>query len=219
MKADRRGFDRPIARFALVFLFALPAGLLAAQEPRDALDLYRNNRFEEAIQTCLQEIQEAPNRMDAYAVLAWSYLKLHRYSEALDTSRKAMEINRYDPRMIESAGEALYFLGRGPEALSWFSEYTTLVPTGGRVDSAYYYMGEIFIQTGRYNRADIALSTALYHSPNVANWWARLGWAREKAQDYEWALDAYNKALKLNPNLADAWRGKSRVEELMSGGG
>ncbi len=210
--------DRLAPRLALVLLFILAASFLPAQEQRDALDLYRTGRFEEAIQICLQELQEAPNRMDSYAVLAWSYIKVKRYAEALDATRKAMEINRYDPRMIESAGEALYFLGRWQEALASFSEYTTLVPTGGRADSVYYYMGEIFIQMGRFSRADIALSTALYHSPNVAAWWARLGYAREKAKDYEWSLDAYNKALKLNPNLTDAWRGKARVEQLMSGG-
>ena len=124
---------------------------------------------------------------------------MKRYAEALEAARKAMEINRYDPRMIESAGEALYFLGRWQEALASFSEYTTLVPTGGRVDSVYYYMGEIFIQMGRFSRADIALSTALYHSPNVAAWWSRLGYAREKALDYEWSLGRLQQGAEAQP--------------------
>jgi tetratricopeptide (TPR) repeat protein len=190
----------------------------AAAQQQDALELYRTGRFQEAVDACLLELKEAPNRMDAYAVLTWSLLRMKRYAEALDYSRKAMSISRYDPRMIESAGEALYFLGRGQEALTYFSEYAAMVSTGGRVDSVYYYMGEIFIQMGRFNSADIALSTALYHSPNSAAWWARLGYAREKAQDYRWALDAYDKALKLNPGLVDAVRGRSRVQQLSSGG-
>lgn len=209
--------SRSTTLFAMALLLLLSAVLLPAQD-QDALELYRNNRFEEAIQVCLQELQLAPNRMDAYAVLCWSRLKLRKYADALDSAKKALEINRYDPRLIEAAAEALYFLGRWQEALAYLTEYAALMATGGRIDAAYYYMGEIFIQMGKFNRADIALSTALYHSPNTAAWWARLGYAREKAQDYEWALDAYNKALKLNPNLVDAWRGKTRVEKLMSGG-
>ena len=76
-------------------------------------------------------------------------------------------------------------------------------------------MGEIFIQQGKFSNADIALSTALYHSPNVADWWARLGYARERGQDFQWSLEAYNKALALNPNLVDAVRGRARVEQQL----
>jgi Flp pilus assembly protein TadD len=79
-------------------------------------------------------------------------------------------------------------------------------------------MGEIYIQQGKFANADIALSTALYHSPNIADWWSRLGYAREKAGDSRFALEAYNKALALNPSLVDAQRGKARVEGQSPGG-
>ena len=66
-----------------------------------------------------------------------------------------------------------------------------------------------------YNHADIALSTALHHSPSVSVWWGRLGYAREMAKDYVYALEAYEMALSLNPNLSDAERGRSRVHSAM----
>jgi cytochrome c-type biogenesis protein CcmH/NrfG len=49
----------------------------------------------------------------------------------------------------------------------------------------------------------------------VADWWARLGYARERGGDFQWSLEAYNKALALNPNLVDAVRGRSRVEQQL----
>ncbi len=101
--------------------------------------------------------------------------------------------------------------------MRYFEEYASLVQTGGRIDVVYYYMGEIFIQIGEFNHADIALTTALYHSPNVARWWARLGYAREMAEDYRWSLDAYDKALKLNPSYPEAIRGKNRVQMKLAG--
>ena len=73
-----------------------------------------------------------------------------------------------------------------------------IAPTGDRIDMVYYYMGEIFIRLGEFNHADISISTALYHNPNIARWWSRLGYAREMASDYTYALDAYRKALRLN---------------------
>jgi tetratricopeptide (TPR) repeat protein len=193
-----------------VLLFA--AWRLPAQEKGDALELYRNGDFQKAIELCRQELAEAPNRLDAHAILGWSLLKLKRYPEALEASQKAFAISRYDPRIIEIAAESYYFLGRREEAKRYLEEYAAIAPTGGRIDAVYYFLGEIFIQQGKYNNADIALSTALYHSPNIADWWARLGYAREKAGDFQFALEAYNKALALNPNLVDAQRGKARVE-------
>ncbi len=198
----------------LALLLVSPISV-TAQDKLDAVELYRTGDYEGAIEVCRKELEEMPNRMDAHAVLGWSLMKLRRYQEALEASQEAFQISRYDPRIIETAGEALFYLGRQVEALRYFEEYAAISPTGGRIDSVYYFMGEIFIQQGRYNNADIALSTALYHSPNVADWWARLGYAREKGEDFQWSLEAYNRALALNPNLVDAVRGRSRVEQQL----
>jgi len=201
---------------ALLAVLAVPT--LLGQEKQDALELYRKGDFAAAIDVCRKELEEMPARLDAHAVLGWSLLKLKRYQEALDASQKAFAVSRYDPRIIEIAGEALFYLGRRQEALKYLEDYAAIAPTGGRIDLVYYFMGEIFIQQGKFNNADIALSTALYHSPNTADWWARLGYARERAGDARFALEAYNKALALNPNLVDAQRGKARVEGQSPGG-
>jgi tetratricopeptide (TPR) repeat protein len=197
-----------------IFLSVLPIPV-SAQDKFDAVELYRTGDYEGAIEVCRKELAEMPNRMDAHAVLGWSLLRLERHQEAFEASQAAFQISRYDPRIIETAGEALFYLGRRSEALSYFEEYAAISPTGGRIDIVYYFMGEIFIQQGRFKNADIALSTALYHSPNVANWWTRLGYARERGGDFQWSLEAYNKALALNPNLVDAVRGRSRVEQQL----
>jgi hypothetical protein len=57
----------------------------------------------------------------------------------------------------------------------------------------------------------------VYHTDSVARWWARLGYAREMAEDYRYSLTAYNKALELNSRLSDAIRGKERVEAKLRG--
>ena len=205
-------------RNRLVFfipVLLLGALSIGAQDKYDAVELYRNGDYQGAIEVCRKELEEMPNRMDAHAVIGWSLLKLERYQEALVASQEALQISRYDPRIIETAGEALFYLRRPSEALKYFEEYVNISATGGRIDLVYYFMGEIFIQQGKFNNADIALSTALYHSPNVADWWARLGYARERGGDFQWSLEAYNKALALNPNLVDALRGRSRVEQQL----
>ncbi len=78
-------------------------------------------------------------------------------------------------------------------------------------------MGECYIRLKEFQNADIAISTAVYYEQNNAVWWARLGYARELANALKWASDAYARALKLDPGLGDAQRGKDSVDKKLKG--
>jgi len=188
------------------------------QERPDALLLYQNGDYKEAIEICNSELELRPGNMDSYSVLGWSLIKLGRYQEALENSKEGLKISRYDARIVEIIGEANFYLGKNLEALKWFEEYAVLAPTGGRIDTVYFFMGELFIRMGEYNHAYIAFTTAVFHTPNIARWWARLGYAREMAKDYTYSIEAYNKALDLAPSFPDAKRGKERVEAQLRNG-
>jgi len=204
-------------RLSLFFLTVFfIVSFLGAQTKPDALELYRQGQFPEAVQVCLQELKdrgtdESKRRMDSYTVLGWSYLRLGEYDNALSYARQARNEVRYDIRIVEIEAEALYYLGRNLEALTLFEEYISLSPTGERIDSVYYYMGEIFLRLAEFHHADIAFSTALYHSPQIARWWARMGYAREQNGDAGGAESAYLKALELKPSLEEAKVGLERV--------
>jgi tetratricopeptide (TPR) repeat protein len=79
-------------------------------------------------------------------------------------------------------------------------------------------MGEIFIRLGEYHHADIAFTTAVYHFPNSARWWSRLGYAREMAEDWKYSAEAYDKALQLNSSYTEAVRGLGRVKAKLGAG-
>lgn len=192
----------------------LPA---AAEDKPDAVQLYKSGKYAEAIAVCLQEIAESPRNVEPHVVIGWSDLRLKKYQEALEYGQKVMSFSRYDQRGIQIVGEALVFLGRVEEALKYLGEYVTLAPTGDRIGSVYWLMGECYIQLREYQNADIAISTAVYHEQNRASWWARLGYAREMAGDNRWSLQAYDKALALDANLVDALRGKERVGKKLPG--
>ena len=200
---------------AIILLVSISAFGL---DREDALLLYQNGEYKEAIKICESELELRPGNMDSYSVLGWSLIRLGRYQEALERAKDGLKISRYDARIVEVIGEANFHLGKNLEALKWFEEYVALAPTGGRIDSAYFFMGELFIRMGEYNHADIAFTTAVYHTPNVARWWARLGYAREMAKDYSYSIEAYNKALDLAPSFPDAQRGKERVEAQLRNG-
>jgi tetratricopeptide (TPR) repeat protein len=205
---------RSLAALALCVIVAAP---IFAQDKPDALDLYRSNRFADAIKVCQQELADSPNNIDSYVVMGWSYLRLQQYAPALTAGQKAVAINPNDPRVVQIIGESDVFLGKIDEALTNLEEYVALRPNGDRIARVYWLMGECYIRLKEYQNADIAISTAVYYEQNNALWWARLGYARELANDLKWASDAYAHALKLDPGLGDAQRGKDSVDKKLRG--
>ncbi len=218
------GDGYPLRRGAscfLLFLFLLGAAALGpAQEKQDALKLLWDGKYEESVRICRQELQtygreQAGKRMDSYAVMTWALLRLKRYDETIQMCEQGLRESRYDHRLIETLGEAHFYKGNNREALNYFEQYAALLPTGKKIGVVYYFMGEIYLRMGQYHHGDIALSTAVHHSPNIARWWIRLGYVREMAAEYSMAMEAYDQALALKPDSAEAARGRKRVQEKL----
>jgi tetratricopeptide (TPR) repeat protein len=198
-----------VAALALALASLATLGLLAQDKP-DALRLYVDGKYDEARRACLAEISASPSNVESYVVLSWSLISLGRYADAENYALKGYALRR-DPRLTETLGETAYFLGRNDAALRNFQNYVGAVPEGGRVGMAYYYVGEIYLRLGRFGHADIAFSTALQFTPGSAKWWNRLGYARERYGDAVHALEAYKKALAIDPRLQDATEGAERI--------
>lgn len=193
---------------AICFSFA---GLFAQSKP-DALVLYRQGNYAEAIKICEQEITTNPRNIDSYCVLCWSLVRNHQYAEGELRANEARKLAPADVRLMEILAEAKYYQGKNNEALEMFRTYIASAPSNAaRIGNAYYYMGEIYIRQGKYQHADISMTTAVYTEPLVDIWWTRCGYAREMAGSYATALEAYSKALELKASNADAARGKERV--------
>ncbi len=207
---------RPRAAAALL-LAALVSAPLFAQDKPDALELYRANKFADAIKVTQQELAVSPNNIDSYVVMGWSYLRLQQFPEAFAAAQKAVALNPNDPRVIQIIGEADVYLGKIDDALKNLQEYVALRPGGDRIGRVYWLMGECYIRLKEFQNADVAISTTVYYEQNNAMWWARLGYARELANDLKWASDAYAHALKLDPSLGDAQRGKDSVDKKLKG--
>ncbi len=201
----------------LAAVLLTPAGLSAQTDAPDALQAYREGRFPDAIQITRDELAANPNNLDSYVVLGWSLNALRRSQEAIDSSLRALQINQFDSRILQIIAEAHVVSGNAMEALHYLERYVRVAPTGAFIDWAYFAMGEILIEFGEYHRADIAISASVYHNGRSAARWARLGHAREQVGEWVPALEAYDRALQLNPNLADAVSGRQRVRAAVDG--
>lgn len=198
-------------------LTVVAAAPILAQEPPDALQAYRDGRFADAIEITLAEIEANPNNVESYVVLGWSLNALGRSQDAVDYGLQALQVNQFESRILQIVAEAHLDSGNQLDALTYLERYVRVAPTGQYIDWVYFAMGEIFMGLGEFHRADIAISTSVYHNSRSAPRWARLGFAREQLEEWEFALAAYERALQLDPGLADAIRGRQRIRERIQG--
>lgn len=199
--------------FSVVFAFVSSAVFAQSERP-DARKLWAQKNYKEAIRVCEEELVANPKNLDSYVVLCWSLVGNKQYMEAEARAIEGRKINAYDIRLIEILGEAKYYLGKNNEALSMFQKYIeNSNETAARLGTCYYFMGEIYIRQKKYEHADMAFTAAVHYEPTYsANWWTRLGYAREMTNDWKNAISAYDGALALNSSHYDAKQGKQRCQ-------
>ncbi|MCX7026427.1 MAG: tetratricopeptide repeat protein [Spirochaetes bacterium] len=197
------------------FLAALDAQAQGSTMPgSEILKLTSSGRHDEARTRGLARVTGVKDDIDAYVALSWSLVALKKYSEAESWAFKGYSL-RKDPRLAQAIGEASFYLGKNEVALQMLCEYIASYPEGQRAGLSFYLCGELYLRSALYMHADIALSTAVTHSPSNPLWWTRLGWARENAKKYLQALSAYESALALSPNFVDALEGRKRIQDRM----
>jgi len=210
-----------------VILFVLLAVSLFAQTEGsrpDALQNYRigrdlesrgrmdeaNSYYNEAVRICTDELRRNSSNMDSYTVLTWAMLRQRRYSEVITWGQRAMQINSNDFRVIETMGEAYFYLNDYAASRRCMELYANALPTGDRSAVAFFFIGEIYRIENKFRLADIAYSLAVRLEPSSALWWYRLGTARESAGDFSQAAEAYERVLRLDPSHRQARDGLAR---------
>lgn len=203
-----------IAKKTVLLFLLLSLSLMTFAQKADALKLYNEGKYKEAVAVCEQEIAVSPNNMNSWVVLCWALVANRQYVEAERRSTEARQINNYDLRVIEVQAEAKFYTGKYNEALVLFQRYVATVQenSNNRLGRAYYFMGEIYTKQEKYHYADIAYTTAVHIEELRDLWWGKLGYAREKTGDWKNAIAAYDKALQLNPYQQMAVDGKARCK-------
>jgi tetratricopeptide (TPR) repeat protein len=195
-------------------------------EPQSALKLYQTGRelearnrrqdadayYNEAIRICNDEVTRDEATGETYAVMSWALLRQTKYSESVAWGERGLRLYANEYRIMETMGEAWFYLGDYRRSLSYFQRFTNAIPQGERSSIAYFFIGEIYRLTQRYRHADIAYTTAVRLSPEVPLWWYRLALVREASGDKEQAIEAVQRSLRLDPNYQNAIDALARLQ-------
>jgi tetratricopeptide (TPR) repeat protein len=194
------------------------APLNAAQNYRTGRDLEARNRlaeadvyYNEAIRICQSEVSRNAVNRDTYAVITWALQRQRKYADVITWGERGLLLYADEYRIMETMGEAYFYLDDYDRSLSFMQRYTNALPQGERVSRAFFFIGEIFRLRQQYRHADIAYTTAVRFEPGLALWWYRLATVRESAGDITAAIEAYERALRLDPAYQDASAGLARL--------
>ncbi|MDR1910042.1 MAG: hypothetical protein LBQ35_09040, partial [Spirochaetaceae bacterium] len=173
----------------------------ALQNYRTGRDLEGRSRMEEAeryyaeaVRICRDELARNSSNMDSYTVLTWTLQRQQKYGEVISWGEQALRVQN-DYRIIETMGEAYFYLNDFPQCRRFMQRYVNALPQGDRAAVAYFFIGEIYRIESKFLLADIAYTTAVRLEPGSALWWYRLGSVRESAGDAAPAAEAYERAL------------------------
>jgi len=203
-----------------------PGGAAPGSQPLSALQNYQrgrdfeaqnragdaNTHYNEAIRICLDEVSRNAATRTTYTVITWTMQRQGRYADVITWGERGLRIYPDEYRIVEIMGEACFYMGNYARSLSFMQRYTNALPEGDRASIAFFFIGEIYRLTQRYHHADIAYTTALRMEPNIALWWYRLASVREQINDRTPAIEAYQQALRYNPNYREARDGLARLQ-------
>jgi tetratricopeptide (TPR) repeat protein len=182
-------------------------------ESRNRID-EAEQHYREAVRICNDEITSGKGTLDSYAVLTWTLQRQRKYAEVISTGERGLRLGN-DIRIVETMGEAYFYLGNYSACLRQMQRYVNAQPQGGRAAVAYFFIGEIYRLQGKNQSADRAYTTALQvEGGTVALWWYRLGAVREAANNYSDAIKAYEAALRITPNYRQASEGLERSRRM-----
>ena len=205
----------------ILLILQLPA---FAQNNTNALWNYRTGRdmesrnrmfeaeyfYSQAVQICSNEISRNIATSETYTTLTWTLQRQRKYQDVITWGERGLRLHAEEYRILETMGEAYFYIDDYDQSLRFMQRYVNAEPRGERTSVAYFFIGEVYRLRKQFRHADIAYSTAVRLEPGVALWWYRLGMVREAVEDFSQAINAYEQAVKLNPNYREANDGLTR---------
>lgn len=162
-----------------------------------AYELFKQDKFEEALENCNQAARLDPKDFRAYALAGYALMSLTRFKAASESFEKAIRLRRQDKLLYLLKASADMARGESEEALAASRKAL-------EIDPAY---AEAFLMIGRILRLDekrrgeaiAALRSAIKADPKLLPAYASLGELLKYAEDEKGAEEVYRQGLALDP--------------------
>lgn len=202
----RRGeFEKAIAAFRDAAsrdpLAARPVERMEAMG--QAATAFGDGSVETAIRHLEVAIELEPDRAEAHRILGRAYLAADRLDEAARALGTAVRLSPGDERTHLTFADALIQMRRYPEAEQALRQTIEAFPGSGR---AHYALGRLHQRQGHYEEALAELGATVTFHPLIGlnGIYQTIGAINAARQNFDAAVDAYEKRVGVHPNDADA---------------
>lgn len=160
---------------------------------------YREGNYDDAVSTCKNLINLAPDNSRYHNTLGIILYKMKRYAEAITEKQKAVELEPNNAEYRNSLGITLHALKRYDEALIEMQKAVELEPDNPEYRNS---LGVTLHNMKRYDDALIEFQKAVELEPDNAEYRDAIGITLGCIKRYDEAFVEHRKAIELNPNIA-----------------
>lgn len=176
---------------------------LSNQFLQTGIDEYLNEDYEKAAKSFEAAVNLAPYsdyNIESSKYLVQTYLKLEETDKAIETYQAAIQRNPDDDTLRASLGQLFYSEERYDEAAE---QYRGAVQVNPSATNRYSY-GEALIKVGNYGEAEYQFNQVKRLDPESYAGDYGLGKMYAQNEQYDKAIEHFQKALKLEPTFYDA---------------
>jgi len=191
----------------------------AVQSFRDGLSFLSKDDCEKALPYFEKAVESDANYAEAWAQTGFCNEKLGRHSEAIEASKRAVNL-RSSSESYFNIGLANYYLKQYREAVEAYRAAIRLDPYNAA--DAYYALGLAYRDWGRVDDEIQAYKQAIRLKPDFTSVYERLGATYLKSKRYLEAIEIFKHLLALRPgdapalnNAGEAYLGISRLNEAL----
>jgi tetratricopeptide (TPR) repeat protein len=178
-----------------------------------ALDKYKEGKTQEAIKDGLEVIEERPDFLLAYTLLANIYYALGQPNNSIEIIRTGLKHNPKNVGLMSKLGIMLLSVGQNEEAIDILMR---CIKKDDRNPEYFNYLGVAYQKSGNFELALENYKRTIELDSNFALPWNNMGslyltkYAMSKNErDLQRALDCFNTALAFDPTLKAAVNGRN----------
>lgn len=154
----------------------------------------QNDQIKKGIKYYEFTLKYEPDHYDALSNLAAVYQNKNRSQDALNLLERAKNICPNDPILLNNLAYTLVHLGRTRKATEYYREALELAPNHPLI---LYNLSVCLARKGNWQEGIDLLNQLIEIDPNHLEAWALLGNIYDQIDQYDTAIDCFNKALKL----------------------
>lgn len=191
----------------------------AVQSFRDGLSFLSKDDCEKALPYFEKAVESDGNYAEAWAQSGFCNEKLGRHPEAIEASKKAVNL-RPSPESFFNIGLANYYLKQYRDAADAYRQAIKLDPYNAA--DAHYALGLVYRDWGKADEEIQAYKQVIRLRPDYASAYERLGSRYLKSRKYPEAVEVFKQLMALRPadanapnNLGEAYLETGRLNEAL----